>query len=887
MKPLRRLLDLFRRTELDREMDEEMHAHLEHETKQNIARGMAREEARCAARRAFGGIDRLQEEERDARGMRWMDHFCRDLRIGQRMLRRSPAFSATVVLTLGLGIGLCTSSFSLTNAFLLRELPYPDSSRLMRVFRTSPQAESIPHSLANFADMRASARSFSAVALFGTSGFTLSEPGQPGESVAGFSVSAEFFDLLGVHPALGRLFAAGDDLREHDAVAVITHEAWKNRYGSDPTVVGRTVRLDSQPHTIVGVLPPEFDAPLTWGRPSFITAFRLGPAAWAKRAGGWARCLARLKPGVSLAEAQSELTTIAARLVHDHPDENAGMGLRVTPLLGSTVGSSSRTILWLTTGISAIMLLIACANLASLQLARAFGRSHEFAVRSALGGSGWHLVMPAVAENLILCAAGGTMALFVAAWSNSAIGRLTGVSGQLGLEIPIDWRVLAFTAAVSMASGIACGAAPAWFCGRVRAGSALQAGSRTATGSRGQQKLKQILTAGTLALALALVGVAASFALAFRAFQRRPVGWQPDGVLVGTVALPNGRYPNATKVREFEHTLLDRLSVLPGVEHAALCWSLPLTSYDFRGTGTRVIAEGMPPPAPGTEPTADFVPVSPGYFAALQIPLKRGEIFPADLGPDRPLVAVINESMAELLWPGENPIGRRIRFPNDANATGSDPWFQVVGVVGDVGMLVRFTQAYTRMQAYRSIDQFPGQGPTIVLRAHVPPDTLTAPVREIVAALDSDLAVVRSGSLRGQASNFLANANALLFEILVSAGMGLLIAVVGLYGVIAQITGQRTREIAVRIALGAGRLGVTRLILGQGLRLLLAGLVAGLPAYFGLNFLLHRAWPEMTLPGVWLLGLTTSVLALTTLLACWLPARRATRIDPMVALRAE
>jgi predicted permease len=804
-----------------------------------------------------------------------------DLRFAIRQLAKSPGFTAVAVLTLALGIGFSASSFSITNVLLLRDLPYPGADRLVRIFRTSRQSLSLPHAPANLLDIREAATSFSATAIFNPDNYALGEPGQPAEHVSGMGATAEFLDVLHVQAALGRGFAPGDDQPDHAPVALISHRTWARRYGSDPGVLGRTVRLNSQPYTIVGVLPPEFEAPLVWGPVEFITPIALGPGLRTRRTGAWMQCVARLKPGVSSGQAQSELATIAARLARAYPKENATDGLRVIALHESSMNGTIRMLSWLMTGLALAMLLIACANLAGLQAARAFGRSREYAVRAALGGSRRQLMLPLVAESLVLAAAGGALGLLVAGWSNDILGRLLPINGPAGLAIPLDGRVLAFAIGVTVVSGLACGVAPAWLASRASAAAALKEASRSSTPSSGQQHFKRALMVGQLALALTLVGVATSFGIGCRAFLRREVGWQPDGLFYGSIVMPENRYGDLSVQRDFHRALLARLAAIPAVEHATLSPSLPIYSLDIMFRTGGLIAEGPPPPEPGREPTVETGLVSPDFFTTLRIPLRQGAFFPPDLKADDPPVAIVNQALADRFWPGENPIGRRVRF-----AAGG-PWLQVVGVVGDVRMLILPSAPATQLQLYRPLAQVPSRYVSIALRAAVPPETLTPAVRQAVSALDPDLAVARAGALRALTDGYMSYLNPVILNLGISAGMGLLIAGVGLFGVISQLTAQRTRDIGVRIALGARRLDILRMVLGEGVRLLGIGIVVGVPAYLALTTVVHRTMPEMPLPGLWLLASNVAVLTVAMLLACYLPARRATKIDPIIALRAE
>lgn len=801
-----------------------------------------------------------------------------DFKFALRQLARSPGFAAVAVLTLALGIGLSASSFSMANAFLLRDVPYPNPDQLLRVFVTSRQTQTGNHTPANALDLRDTVTSFSSLSIYNYDQFALGEPGQPAEQVQGLSVTADFFQTLGVQPKLGRAFVAGEDQPDKPHVVILTQRAWLRRYGGDQSIIGRKVRLNTEQYTVVGVLPDSFDAPLVWGLPEFVVPRTLVPDFRQQRTSSWMDLVGRLKPGVTPEQAQSELQTIAARFAQAHPKENAGLGLRTVRLHDSNMDNVSRSLLWLMTGISLTMLLIACANLASLQVARAFGRVREFAVRAALGGNRWQLMSPLLTESMILSALGGVGGLLVASWSNTIIGHQLLINNEPGYDVSIDSRVLAFAAFASILSGFAFGLAPAWLSARSPASEALKEGSRGSTGSRSHRRLKNALVVIEVALALALVGIAASFGFGTKSFLKRDVGWDVDGLFEGYITLPYNRYTNDDQVRTFHKALLDRLAVIPGVEHAVLTTGLPI--YSLSG-GLPLVIEGRAADAPGHEPTAEMARVSPEYFAALHIPLRQGAFFPAQITEKDPRVVVINESFAARFWPGENPIGRRVKLGDD------DKWREVVGVVADVKMLVRFETPPSRLQAYVPLVQSPSHFLTIAARTKVAPDAVTKSVREAVAAVDSDMPVAQPGSLRSDIERNLGNLDLVTTNLAISAAMGLLIAGVGLFGVISQVMQQRTRDIGVRMALGAQESDIVRMILGEGLRLLAVAILIGVPAYYLLNTVLRQAMPEMRLPGLWLLAANLAVLSATMLIATYLPARRATRINPVDALRAE
>ena len=774
-----------------------------------------------------------------------------DLRFAFRQLAKSPGFTTVAVLMLALGIGLSTSSFSMANAFLLRNVPYPDADRLVRIFGTSRQTQTGGLAPGNALDLRDTATSFSAVALYNGDNYSLGEPGQPAEQVFGMAATANFFDLLGVRPSLGRGFVTGEDQPGKPAVAVLSYRAWVRRYAGDPGVIGRTIRINTQPYTIIGVLPATFEAPIVWGPVEFVMPRTIETTFRTNRTDTWMQAVARLKPGVSPRQAQTELATLAARLEQAYPKENKGRGLSVVGLAQSNMDSVSRSLLWLMTGIALAMLLIACANLASLQVARAFGRSREFAIRAALGGGRRQLMIPLLVESVVLALGGGVLSLLVASWSNEIIGSMLLINNEPGYAIPLDGRVFAFAAISSLLSGLAFGLAPAWLASRAPAAEALKEGSRSSTSGPSHQRLKRSLIVSELALALALVGVAGAFGVGAKTFVHRQVGWNMDGLFTGYLALPYNPYGDNARSRQFYRALQPKLAALPGVQHAAISTNLPMYAL---GPTVPLQIEGQPVEEVTRRPLTQVGTVTSDFFVALQIPLKQGAIFSADVTEKDPAVAVVNEAFARRFWPDGSAVGRRVRLGDDQQ------WLEVVGVVGDVGMLGRLTALDTPLQLYRPLSQNLTRYVGLVLRTSVTPESLTKSVREAVAALDADLPVAQPGSLRAAYERNLTNLNLVIVNLAISAGMGLLIAAVGLFGVISQLTAQRTRDIGVRIALGASRGDILRLILGEGVRLLVIGTAIGIPAYYALTMILRGALPAMQLPGLWLLAVNVAVL---------------------------
>jgi predicted permease len=801
-----------------------------------------------------------------------------DLHLAFRSLAKAPGFAVTALLTLALGISMSTSSFSLANTFLLRTVPYPHSNRLVQILRTTPQSNTAPLAPANALDVRAGSTSFAGLAFFFGDSASLAEPGQPAQQVFGLSASPALFSVIGVQPSLGRSFTPDEEQPGKSKVVILAHRTWVRRFGSDTGVINRNLRLDGDNYTIVGVLPARFDAPLVWGPVEFVRPLTIEKHFLTLRDNAWFRLVARLKDGVGLPQAQSELNTIAARLAKDYPREIGTDGLRAVDLGTASMDDVSRGILWLMVALSSLVLLIACANLASLQLARAFGRVREFAVRSALGAGRFQLMTPLLVESVVLALGGGALGVLLAAWSNDLLGRHLIIGNEAGFPIPLDGHVLTYALIASLVSGVAFGLAPAWLASRTPASESLKESSRGSTAGRSHQRLKSSLIICELAAALVLIGVATSFGISINKFLRRDVGWIPDGLFAGYISLPWNRYTDNATVRDFSRALLQRLEVLPGVERAALADSLPVYAYNVR---RNLVAEGQAPVARGQEPLAQTAFVSPDFFAALRLPLQQGRLFTASLKPEDPPEVVVNTTLARRMWPGENPIGKRLRFVDN------DEWLEVIGVVGEARMAVNLAEPDTRLQAYRPLVQDPQHNLAITLRTSLAPEALAPAVRQAVAALDADMPVAQPDSLRASNERNLANLNLVTANLATFAFMGLLISAIGLYGVISQLTAQRTRDIGVRMALGAQYGDILGMILRQGATLLVVSLVVGVPAYFAASVVLGRMMTELPPPGWWLMGLNLLTLTAVAFLACWLPAHRAARLSPVAALRAE
>jgi predicted permease len=803
-----------------------------------------------------------------------------DLRHAARSLLKSRGFLAVALLTLALGIGVNTAMFSLVNTLLFKAAPFPEATRLVRIFRTSPQSQTWPHSAADLSDLRRDNKSLEKLTMFSWATFSFAEPGQPAERVPGLSVDADFFPTLRVQPALGRSFTPEEMLPGHDQVIVLSHALWERRFNADPAILGQVARIDGQNVTIIGVMPEGVDYPLLWGRVDAWRPLALSAEQLKNRGNHWINALGRLKPGASLGQARTEFNAIATRWAHDFAETNEGTGLRLVLLHQSTMDEIGRSLSMLVMGLSGFVLLIACANLANLQLARTAQRARDYAIRAALGASRSRLMRELLVESLALSLVGGLLGFILATWLTDALGRRILIGENSGLDISIDFSVLAFTLVASLATGLLFGLLPAWQAGRTDVNAALKQQARGSTGTRAQHRVRHALIVGEVALALALLAGAGYFLRGLQRFTHQDNGWAEDHVITATLSLPKSKYETDAQRIAFYDRALARLGSLPGVEHAALASSLPIWGYN---SSRDMVPADRPLPPASQVPLVYAISVSPDFFAVLKVPLLEGRLFPAQVSPDGPKLVVVNEALAKQFWPGQSAVGKQL-----GRADADDKRrYEVIGVVRDVGFAGNPSAPDTRLQVYAPLVQEPWSFLSIALRTTAAPGTLAPALRTAIADIDPDLPAYNirtvEQSLERLSRNFRLT-NQLLTGF---ALLGLLLAAIGLYGVIAGLVVQRTSEFGIRLALGAQPASVLWLVLRKGLRLALLGTVVGLAGTFGLVRLFAALIPG--LPGQdWLLiaGTALALLAVT-LFACWLPARRATKVDPLVALRAE
>jgi putative ABC transport system permease protein len=884
MKILTKLAALFRRKKIEDDLAEELRLHLEHRIEENIAAGMSPEEARYAASRRFGGVQQVKERCRDESRWVGLEQWVRDVRFGARSLGKTPAFTLVAVITLALGIGLNASMFSLADAVLLRRLPFADTGQLVRLYRTTPRNDRGGFSRADYLDIKREESRFGRIAAYYFSSISLSEPGRPAEWQNTLRVSADFFDVLGVQPLLGRTFRPEEEANGNHRVLVISHAFWHDRFGGAGDVVGRTLRCNGEPYEIIGVLPPAAHDQRIFGNARLFRPLGFTEAEKARRDIAFMDMVGRRDEKLSVAEGAAVIGAYGAQLAAAYPAVNAKSGWRSVGLQASTRKPPVPTLVIMLLGLSGAVLLIACSNLANFLLARAIARTRESAVRVALGASRAQLLRPLVVECLLLATVGGAGALVVMTWTARWFNQALIKSGDSPVAFALNWTVLGFSAAVSVATILFFGLATAIFTHRINTNQALKSGGQQGTASRGLRRFRHGLIVAQFALATVLVAAAGFFTQGTENLMNQQRGWSAEHVVQGYFQLPF-TYVKAKRVGEFQRQATEQLSHLPGVRAASLSYALP---YLGMAGGRRYVAEGPAPEAEGQAVQKNGV--SPAYFETTGTRLLRGRAFNEADTATSPRVVVLSESLARALFPAGDALGRRVAQTEEKSLE----WKEVVGVVADV-RAVDFSDAAGPFQLYEPMaqdDWYNGDGKLaemfLAVRTDgVAPESLLSAIRAAIMAIDADLPIRdlmpatglierRIGSL-GLIRNLLAG----------FAVLGLLLAVLGIYGVIARTVAQRTMEIGIRMALGAQMTDVTRLVLRSGLRLAVGGALLGVLGGWGLARVVRATFPAMPTDAGLVLMVTTGCLVLVALAACYLPARRAAKIDPLVALRSE
>ena len=806
-----------------------------------------------------------------------MTSLSQDVRYSLRMLLKHKSFTVVAALTLALGIGVNTAMFSVLNTFLFRSLPYPQSERLVRVWRTSPHSQRWPFSAANFFDQHGQNTVFDKMAAYNFSSRNLTEQGQTAERLLGLAATADFFPMMDVAPAHGRVFKPGEFEPGADNVVVLTDRFWARRFGSDPNIVGRRIQLDGKTVEVVGVMPPGFEHPILWGPIDIWQPLTFTPERKTNRGNNYLSSLGRLKPGVTIQQAEQSLIALAAN-IHKQNSSNEGESLRLEPLQRSMSDDISRTVMWFTFGLAGFVLLIACANLANLQLVRTAARSRELAVRGALGASRLRLLRQSLTESIILALIGGAISLVIAIWgvrfiSNRLFNDLPGANVQL------DYKVFGFALLCSLVTGVLFGTIPAWLASRADVNQALRENSRGSTAGRSQHRLQHTLIVGEVAFAMVLLAAAGLFLRGLQRFINADPGWQVDGVVTAHMSLRGEKYETDKQRVAFLTELENRLNAIPGVQHAAIGGSHPVFGYN---SSSSFLVEGRPEPPPDKYPEMFFEPVSSKYFDTLGARLQQGRIFNSADTADHPAVVIINEAAARTFWPNESPIGKRI------SSTGpKKDYYEIVGIVNNLAFPGELGEPYTRFEAFVPTAQAAPAYLTIVLRTSSSAEMMGNSLRSTIAGIDPDLPVYRIRTARTaleQGVGYISLLGSLLGAF---ATVGVLLAAIGIYGVVSYTVVQRTGELGIRMALGAQTRDVLWLVLSKGAVLVLAGTLLGIAGAYGVSKLLIAVIPSLPTRDPLILAITGVALVIVALIACYIPARRATKVDPLVALRSE
>lgn len=879
-----RLLGLLHKKARDAEMAEEIQQHVELLTERNIAAGMSPGEARYAALRKFGGVEQIKEISREEWVWMWPDQLWQDFRFALRQLRKSPAFSLVAVLTLALGIGANVAIFSVVNAVLLRPFAFAQPEKLIWIWAQRAETSRGNFTLPEFCDYRDQNTLFDGLAAIGSYNANLVDQSEA-ERVQGVRLSANLFQILGVQPVLGRVLDAADDRSDAPAVVLISHGLWARRYGKQNTIIGTNVTLNGEPRVIVGVLPPDFVLPNLDTDVVVPLQPEGDPRRTVRTSVNFLRFVGRIKPGVSMEQARAELDSIRQNLRRQFPDAYAGkIGVVTVPLTEEIVGNS-RNMLVTILGAVAALLLIACVNLAGMSLARAAARQRELAMRSALGATRNHLIRLLLAESALLAIAGGGLGLLLATWGSSALVSFVPADLPRIHNLAIDVRVLIFTAgSILLATGI-CGLAPAWLLSRTDLRDALASGGRGSAGGSTQSRLRSWLVAGQVGLALVLLASAGLFLRSFALLAKENPGFDARNVLTVRLSLPALGYPDRTALVMLYEKLLPRLSVLPGVESAGFVSLLPLSPGHF----SIPFSVADHPPATGDEtPAANFRIITPGYISAMRIPLRSGRNFTEGDTGGRPPVAIISAPLAQKFFSDRSPLGQRLLLDD---TDGPPRPVEIVGVVGQVKQ--DKLEIPATFDIYLPLPQVPKESVPIlrnysfwVVRTSMPPAALESSVRNEIHSLDANV----PASLRTMEevlANVLATRRFSLLLVALFAATALLVAAAGLYAVIAYGIAQRTREIGLRLALGATRARVLRMILTEGFRLVLAGIGLGFLATLALMKLISSQLYGVSARDPLSLILVTALLAIISLLACLMAAQRALHVDPAIALRAD
>jgi predicted permease len=873
---LKSVLDgALRRNRMEGDMDAELRFHIAKYTEDLVNSGSPREQAKRQARIEFGHLQPLKEECREARGLRLWDETLQDLRYAGRMLRKSPGFAAVAVLTLALGIGANTAIFSVVNAWVLKPLPYANPDQLVVIFSADIKGRwSGNSSAADLDDWRREKKDvFEDICGWLPSAFTLQNGDEP---IVGASVNAEFFRMLGVIPQQGRVFTAQEEKPGSPGVAVLSHELWRNRFAGDPAVVGKTIQVDGAAVSVVGIMPEGFHlalmGPVKLWMPLTLTD---------DRRSRYLPVIGRVRSNVSLARATGYLKTVAGRLAHAYPETNAGRSIELRTLreeIGRQGANEEALIVFWLVG---CVLLLACSNVANLIVGRAVGRQKEMAVRLAIGAGRLRLLRQMVTESLVLFFMAAALSVLFANWGVRWIAQAipTEYRGYLpnSAVLRVDQPTLLYTFAIALITGLLFGMAPAIQCGRIDVNHVLKENTARLSAGGRTALFKNCLIVFETSLALVVLVAAGLLVKGLVKMHARELGFDPSGLVTARVVLSDSHYPDPKRIEAFQRNVLDQIRMLPGIRAAAMGNFIP---YGGNNGSAAYVIEGRPAPPPADRPFMLFDTVSQDYFKTMGIPLLRGRMFSEQDRADSPPVGIVNQAMVRRQWPGQDPVGQRIRW--SANL---DHMAIIVGVVQDIAG--QDDNDHTVPQVYFPYQQYPVQGVTIVLRTDAALQDAASGIRRAVRAVDATQVVWRVETMHaliaerrapyiimGQISSFFAT-------------VSLFLAALGIYGVMTYSVAARKQEFGIRLALGAARRDLVSLVMRQGLKLTVIGLAIGLVAAFGVTQLMSSILYQVSPTDGATFGLFSLVLLLVAGLACYVPARRASSIQPTRALRSE
>jgi macrolide transport system ATP-binding/permease protein len=875
-----RLRSLLRRDSAELDLSDELQFHLQNQIDEFVAQGMSPQEAGRAARQSLGGVERVKEECRDMRRTNLIENFLQDVRFGFRMLCRSAGFTVLTILCLTLGIGANAAVFSWVEGILLRPYPLVSHQERLVTLTGTVRDEKDETSWPDLLDVQRSCTLCESLFVSKITGATLSV-GERAEVMTGSIVSANYFDAIGAHPILGRGFEPGEDAgRNAHPLVVISYHLWQTRFQGDPGIIGKTQRFDNVVHTIIGVAPEGFYGTFVgrsmeyWVPASMLEVFDGGSDRLDDRGARWAEAYVRLKPGVTRNQAQQEISAIVARLETEYPATNRGRGIKVWPLWQTPFNHAGHLLpaFEIMVVVTMFVLLIVCANVSNLLLVRSFARGHEMTVRLALGASRGRLLRQLVTEGLLLSASGAAGGMLVAYWCRHALvllfpGDVMYLPGQ------IDGRVLGLSVAICLVVTLAVGLVPAFQTRHLALADTLKTGVSTVLGARGQEWFRSSLVILQVTLSFILLVGGTLLMQSLHKIRTTDPGFSTTRVFDTWIPFTAAGY-DAQRAEAFQNELIQRVRALPGVEVAAYARAVPLGYGSF--SSTPIAVDGYEPP-PNEQPTAEYNEVSPDYFATLGIPLISGREFTRTDDENAARVAIVNQTMIARYWRGQNPIGQRLEVKGN--------WVQVVGVVKD-SKYYSMDEAprpffYVPLRQYFSID------PVIHIRTTQPMQTVqTALIRE-VRALDPDLAVSEMITLQEQVDRATSHELVAVALVALFGGLALLLASIGLYGVMSCTVSQSTRELGLRMALGAGKSNVLRLVLLRGLLLTTTGTIIGIALALLLTRLLGNLLYQVSPRDPLAFAAAFVVMTLASVAACFLPAWRATRIDPIQALRAQ